>query len=323
MIKKTNRKLNILISSVGKRVELVQILKKTMKPHNIKGKVIGIDVSKTAPALYFCDSHYIVHRCDSKYFINDIIEIANNEEIDIIVPTIDTELPYFATHKHHIESKTISKIIISDIEVIETFYSKNETYKFFKSIGLQVPKVYSIKDKIKNFPIIIKPDKGSSAHGIHVLKNKSEFENFLKGNNPEFIQEFIEGKEITVDILTDFKGKLISVCMRERIRIRDGEVQIGKTVYDEKILKMIKKLCKTVKFVGGSTVQIIKNETDYYFIECNPRFGGGLPFAIYAGANHWEYLIKRFFEESVKIQLGTNYKKNKIFSRYDQTIEVK
>ena len=47
---------------------------------------------KNAPALYFADKKYQIPRIGANNYINSIIKICNDEKIDLVVPTIDTEL---------------------------------------------------------------------------------------------------------------------------------------------------------------------------------------------------------------------------------------
>ena len=46
--------MNILILSVGRRVELVKAFKEARDRLKIKGNIVGVDLSKLAPAIYFC-----------------------------------------------------------------------------------------------------------------------------------------------------------------------------------------------------------------------------------------------------------------------------
>ncbi len=315
------KNINILFSSIGRRVELVQLAKRALNDSGYNGKIVGIDIDKKAPALYFCDESYIVPECDSDEFIENIIQISNENNISIIIPTIDTELPFLSRNKDYIESKTKAILMISDKKVIETFYDKRMTSKFFKEFGIITPQIYNEIDDIDNFPVITKPVTGSASAGIIKASKKSELF-FIKDKSDYIIQEYINGDEITIDVLYDFKGNIISIGMRKRIRIRGGEVQIGETVFNNDILENIKIISKHLRFRGGVTFQVFVNEKNIFFIECNPRFGGGLPFTIIAGADFIKYLIMLLVDEKPSVILGEDYKQGLIFSRYDQSIVI-
>ena len=50
--------LNILFSSVGRRVELVKAFRDASNELKIKSKLIGVDMDELAPALNFVDKKY-------------------------------------------------------------------------------------------------------------------------------------------------------------------------------------------------------------------------------------------------------------------------
>ena len=62
------KEINVLFSSVGRRVELVNYFDKARKKLGIKGTLIGVDIDQTAPALNFVDRYYLIPRISSENF---------------------------------------------------------------------------------------------------------------------------------------------------------------------------------------------------------------------------------------------------------------
>ena len=54
------------------------------------------------------------------------------------------------------------------------------------------------------------------------------------------------------------------------------------------------------------------------YIEINPRFGGGAPMSIMAGADSCEYLYRLLRGE--KLEQGHDYRENVTFLRFDASI---
>ncbi len=46
--------INILILSAGRRVELTKLFQAAKKRLSVEGKIIAVDMSKTAPSFIFC-----------------------------------------------------------------------------------------------------------------------------------------------------------------------------------------------------------------------------------------------------------------------------
>ena len=64
-----------------------------------------------------------------------------------------------------------------------------------------------------------------------------------------------------------------------------------------------------------------KRGDEIFFIEINPRFGGGAPMSIRAGANSILNLIK--IKNGEKLSYNENYRDGLVFSRFDDCVIIK
>lgn len=313
--------MRILFTSVGRRVELMQAFRRAADKNGIKLELIGADVSLTAPALYFCDKKIATPRISDPRYIPFLISYCYENKVDALIPTIDTDLLILANHKEEFEK---TKVIISSADSIRICRDKNLTGAFFEGIGLKCPiPVDDYRDYKYDFPAFIKPKDGSSSINAYKVNSQEDLEAF-SGIVPEYIvQPFIEGIEYTVDAFCDFDGNPLLITPRIRLAVRSGEVLKTKICNDKKIISEIKKILSFFKPCGPITVQLIreaKTGEDYY-IEINPRYGGGAPLSIKAGADSCEVLLKLLNGDKVE------YKENAaedeaVFSRFDQSIRV-
>lgn len=314
---------NVLITSVSRKVWLVKAFKDALRHEGIDGKVISADINSLSAALYVSDKYYIVPRSDDPKFIPKILEICKDENIKLIIPTSDKELLLFAENKKLFEDKGI-KVVVSQPEVIETCRDKYKFYRFLREKNILTPETYTLKDIDVNsleFPLFIKPRFGSGSSNINKINNEKEFSFFVDYIKEPVIQEFIVGKEYTVDVFSDFEGNLISITPRERIEIVSGESYKGRTIGDKEIIAQTKKLIKQLRTIGHVTVQCIKKDNDIYFIEINPRFGGGAALGFAAGSNTPQLLIKLIIGKKVESQIG-KFKENLIMLRYTEDIFI-
>ena len=113
MHKKEISLMKILFTSVGRRVELVQSFKNAAKELSIDLDVIGADMSKSAPALFFCDEKKIVPSITNPNYIEQLIDICKKESVDCLIPTIDTELIILAKYKNIFSTSTPSPLIMA------------------------------------------------------------------------------------------------------------------------------------------------------------------------------------------------------------------
>lgn len=91
--------INLLFTSVGRRIELIQQFKKAMINKKIPEKIICVYMNEISPALYYADFKYLVPSIYDEGYIDCLINICKKEKITMIIPTIDTELRLLAKKK--------------------------------------------------------------------------------------------------------------------------------------------------------------------------------------------------------------------------------
>ena len=313
--------INVLLLSVGRRVELLKEFKKAAKELNILSNIVTADISNTAPASFFADKAYIIPRIGDDNYIASIIDICNKESINLIVPTIDTELLILSENREKIEKNTKAKVLVSDVNVIKICRNKTHSQKFFEENHFGVPKQIDINftgNQNLKFPMFIKPEDGSSSVNTFKVENMEELQFFSKYIKKPIIQEYIIGTEYTVDAFLNFSSEIISIVPRERIATRGGEIIKGRIVKDKRIIDDVTRLLKILKPIGQITIQCMKTVDEIKYIEINPRFGGGAPMSIKAGANSCKNLYKLLQGKS--LDYTEDYRENIMFLRFDDAI---
>ena len=95
---------NILLTSVGRRVELVRQFQAAYQRLGIQGKVVGTDIDWLAPALHVVDQPYLVPRFDAAGYLPALAEICERDEIALLLPLIDPEIPVLAAARAVLET---------------------------------------------------------------------------------------------------------------------------------------------------------------------------------------------------------------------------
>ena len=317
------QKLKILFTSVGRRVELMEAFRAAAKQLAIDLEIWGADITETAPALFFCDKKVQVCRIRDERYIPQLIALCKQEKMTAVVPTIDTDLLLLSQNVEKFEEIGV-KVIISAEDKIQICRDKRLTAKYFQSLGLNSPMAID-NYRLYNggFPAFIKPKDGSSSIFAYRVNDQEELLSFTKQVPDYIIQPFIEGNEYTIDIFCDFVGNPIYITPRERLAVRAGEVLKTKICADETMIEEIRRLLEDFKPCGAITVQLIKQKESNknFYIEINPRFGGGAPLSMKAGANSAEALLKLLCGE--KIEYYHNAAEDgAIYCRFDQSIRV-
>ena len=332
----------ILFTGVGRRVELIQAFREAALVLNKDLRIYGTDIDLTAPALVFCDEQRKVPHMKNPAYIPSLLDICKAEAIkgkaiDLIIPTIDTDLLVLSENKERFEAVG-TRVLISDADKIRICRDKNLTFQFFtKECTLRSPKPVTDINDWKNYnfgyPAFIKPKDGSSSINAYKVNNEEELRLYASRIEGYIIQPFIKGCEYTIDISCDWNGKPIYIVPRERLQIRAGEVLKTRIDLDQRLIEENKKLCEHFKPCGPMAVQVIREEhrkeeeqgeqvsqtaTDW-FIEINPRFGGGSPLSMKAGAKSPEAILRLLDGERLSFS-NQNVADGAVYSRFDQSV---
>lgn len=315
------KEIHILVTGVGRRVELMQAFRQAALKLNINLKLYGADMAGTVPALAFCDYTRKVCAMRDPQYIQQLVDICVSDKIDLVMPTIDTDLLVLSQNVEAFE-KVGTRVLISKPDKILICRDKNNTGEFFESCGLKAPRTYNnYKVYPGPYPCFIKPKDGSSSINAFKVKDKDELSVYAGQVEDYIIQPYVSGKEFTIDIFCDFDGNPIYITPRERVQVRAGEVLKTQIHMDVIMIDEAKKLCEAFKPCGPMTVQLIqdKNTGDNYYIEINPRYGGGAPLSMKSGARSAEALLALLSGGVVEYQENSSCN-GAVYSRFDQSV---
>lgn len=298
----------ILLTSAGRRVELVRAFRAAYASLGLPGRVIAADHDPLAPALEAADGAYIVPRLSSPDYVPGLARICRDERVGLIFPLIDPDIPVLAAHRQELEA-TGARLASVTPEAAAIAADKWRTTGFLRDLGLDPPSSWTRAAEVPvdaPFPLFIKPRFGSAGKNTFKINDRRELE-FFAGYIPEpIIQEYLPGPEITSDVVCGLDGEVLAVVSRRRIEVRWGEVAKGVTLRDARIEEACVKVARALGAFGPITVQCLMKDDVPRFSEINARLGGGAPLGIAAGVDWPRWLLARAAGIAVEIPpLGT------------------
>ena len=309
---------NILITSAGRRVELVQAFQFELKIFFYEAKVFTTDLSPDlSSACQIADSYWAVPRVTDDDYIDILLTLCLNNSIGMVVPTIDTELEVLAENREKFQENGV-EIIISSNRLIAECRDKRKTGLLFDRIGVNYPDLFD-KNSL-TLPCFAKPYDGSCSEGAVALHDETELTATLLNDEKMMFMELVDEQhtEYTVDAYYAHDGGLKCLVPRERIEVRAGEVSKGVTRKHE-VYDYLLPACKRVKGGRGClTIQIFADlgRDSFYGLEINPRFGGGYPLSYSAGANYPRWLISEYLLGD-EVEFYDQWESDLLMLRYD------
>jgi carbamoyl-phosphate synthase large subunit len=288
---------NILLSSAGRRVGLLNLFRKATRDLGLNGQIVATDASPLAAAWQQADIRYIVPSCGAPEYVDSLLDICRRDEVSLIVPTIDTELPILAAHRSRFEAIGTT-VLVSLPECIRIASDKLLTNQWLTANNFPTVRQTSVPDALKDdakwpLPLIAKPRNGSASIGLLRVADRLVLEQ-LRGHDDYVVETVARGNEHTVDVLVDRSQRVVCSVPRRRIEVRGGEVSKGVTVRCERMQALATAVCERMPGAYGVfNVQMFQaDDGTVAVVEINARFGGGFPLSARAGANYPRWIIE-------------------------------
>ena len=283
--------------------------------------------SKYCKAFYKCPDYLSDDFIDFLIRLNKAFNLTNW----LLLPSNDHAVYNISLHKNTLSQ--YYKIITEDIAVINNIYNKRKLLKIAEQAGIPIPA--TIMPEIKNpskvdlrYPILIKGNQGLNfykrfKHKAFIIKTSDELVNIwdkeLKEAKPEeyIIQEIIpnEHKTVSVTVFAE-KGNVHTYWMGVKLRehpVTFGTATCAKSMYDEEILNLSKKLIKQLNYTGVCEIEWIRDSRDNIpkLIEINARTWLWVGLAEKCGINYpmiiYNYLIHGVIPKQNEYTLGLNW----------------
>ena len=297
--------MNILLTNSGRRNYIVEHLFKLKDTYDKKINVYVSDTTSNVPS-FWVDKRVrqlITPRVETnnKYYLEVLFEKCLTHKIDLIIPLMDFELHLLAKNKEKFK-QIGTTIIVSDYKTVVTCLNKNKCYNFCEGNNILVPKSWYKKKNISsNKKIVVKKLKGSGGKDLQIINSKHLASTYF--DDSFFYQEYISGQEYGMDILNDLNGNFLHSCVKKKLSMRSGETDKAEIIHSKKFTKIAKKISSIFKHIGNLDVDfIINSKNQIYFLDFNPRFGGGYPFTHVAGFDYLKAIIDFMKEKKISFK---------------------
>lgn len=300
------REVNVLITAASRRVPLINAFVQALKNLRLRGNVVTTDMNALSPGLYFSDRHYLVPLATDPEYIPLLKSLAFKERIHLLIPTIDDELPVFGYHAESFLAMGV-RVAISGQETGMICNDKRLTAEFMEEEGIPFARTWlpgELRFEELSYPLFLKPRSGRGSVGAHTINNERELRFFLDYVPDPVVQEYLPGREFTIDVLADFSGTVISAVPRERLVVRSGVTDRGRTWNNSEMIDLGVRTAEALKLRGPANIQVKWHEDKAKIFEVNPRFSGGIPLTIAAGADFPAWLIEMSLGQKLTPCLG-------------------
>ncbi len=191
-------------------------------------------------------------------------------------------------------------ILGTSFDSVDLTEDRDRFIERMSELNLPYPKgvgVTSVDDGVEKaehlgYPLIVRPSYVIGGLGMQVVSDEVDLRKYLENSitpdqkNPVLIDQYIAGKEIEVDAISDGQDILIPGIMEhlEEAGVHSGDsISIYPTVslskkHKMQLLNYTRQIARGFNLVGLLNIQYVLYKDDIYVLEVNPRASRTVPF---------------------------------------------
>jgi len=297
--------LNVAVSGVGTLDVVNAGLGVARALRNAPGiaKVYGLGYGTYDSGLYrpeLFDMAFRMAASDDPEALYDRLEqIHAQHPIDVVVPTLDGEIPRYIEIEDRLSALGISTLL----PTLEAFERRGKD-KLFTDPPIKNPAGFAIpatimarseKDAIEaaetlGYPVVLKGTvslaiTAKSASGTRAAWTQLREKGFAEA----LVQRYVEGERFAVATVCDRSFEPLSMLTIKKLRICDrGSTWSAISLSQPALEAGFADFVRALKWVGPVEGEFIRDEQTerFYLIEVNPRFTAWIAFSAHLGLNH-------------------------------------
>ncbi len=227
-------------------------------------------------------------------FLTRLKDVHARENIDLIIPTLDSELENLIELRPELESLGIEVVIPSATALAAR--EKSKLAELSKSANIPVPKTFAAHKAATlsgfalqtGYPCYVK----GAMYGARLVRNEAELYTAFQAifdvwGGPVLLQQAVYGEEFVIAGLGDGNGRIIAQCsVRKLLRTQLGKAFGGVVVDNPEMLSEAKRLIRVLKWDGPFEIEFVQPPGGKrYLFEINPRFPAWISFPAKLGCN--------------------------------------
>lgn len=250
-------------------------------------RVIGCDMNPLNTGRHIADAFHVVPPGSDPRFVETVLELCRVHDVQLLIPIIDYELPALAGARSRFDAVGC-KLALSGPETVERCIDKWRTYQFLSEHGIPTPRTWlpdALPDEL-DFPLFIKPRRfGRATLDCHWIDDEAALCYQLRRSADPLVQEAVVGQLHSVDVLSDFDGRVVNALVRRTVESKSGVVTKARTVRDPELLELAITTGEQLGMVGAFGIDCFRHSEGVCVIEVNARVQSGLAMSIGAGFN--------------------------------------
>lgn len=258
-------------------------------------RVVGTDMAELAVGRHLCDAFHVVPPGDDPGFAEALVELAEREDVDAVLPQSSYDLPGLAAARERFPCA----VLVASPEAVRRSNDKAETYALLDAIGAPGPAWRRARGRAGveaaaralGYPgeeVAVKPLESSGSRGFRILSASADPLQQLLTNRPGvapamqleellallpedggpelLVMELARGKERTIDGVAR-GGRIVLGHPKTREAMRAGLAMYFETLDDHALMDVAASIVAELELDHFFNIQLVGDTV----IEINPR----------------------------------------------------
>jgi carbamoyl-phosphate synthase large subunit len=250
-------------------------------------RVVAADADDAAAGNRLAHVGVLLPRADHPRFADALIGVATVYGVSALISTVAEELPALTAAAARLSGSGVATWL-PDREAVELCCDKAAFAERMRAAGVPHPATGATAEALLDVPgpWVVKPRAGRGSRGVRLLDDPGQVVDAMRGDPDLIAQTRLEGQEFTADALVDRGGRLLTVVPRWRSETKAGISVKGTTFESDTVTEVVAAALAAVGLTGPANVQgFVSDDGSATVVEINPRFSGGLPLTLAAGAD--------------------------------------
>jgi carbamoyl-phosphate synthase large subunit len=250
-------------------------------------RVVAADADPAAAGGRLAQVGVVVPRADHPRFADALLGVAATYGVGALVGTVAEELPALTAAAPRLAAAGVSTWL-PDVAAVDLCCDKAAFAARMHTRGVPHPVTAGSAGSVTAVPgpWVVKPRAGRGSRGVRLLDAAWEVVDALVADPDLIAQTRLDGREFTADALVDRHGRLLTVVPRWRDETKAGISVKGTTFDSPAVTEVVGRALAAVGLTGPANVQgFVDDSGAATVVEINPRFSGGLPLTLAAGAD--------------------------------------
>jgi carbamoyl-phosphate synthase large subunit len=252
-------------------------------------ELFACDIDPYAAGLYLVPARrrWIVHRGGSPRFADNLIARCVEAHVDVLVPTVDSELLPLAHRRDELAAAGITLLAAPAI-TIERCLDKWNLIQACAELSA-VPQTsivdasFTLGDGAR--PVRVKPRRGAEAGRARIVQHAEDLADVPRDGS-HIAQELLSGAEYSVDVLCDPQGTVRVAVPRVRLTTESGSGFAERIVSDERLQSLASGVVRRLGITSAANVQFREDDAGTLkLLDVDPRFSRSTALTVLAGVN--------------------------------------